>query len=248
MAQQAVWHLKRVTLRIPVPSVAALRGRAWIVGPPLLLGLIGALVATQLEATAWRAKAEVAYMSNPSVFPPAPDGAEAAQYRELQARLARSPKLAARVVRIAEVPGLTAAQFLQHSTATAPSDADMLTLSVTYRPSAAAVRLTNAYATEFVRFKNDLNLRRIRGTLRRLKPRIDELRSRGQTVVSEALPQQQQDLETEIQLGHTTSVVRPADGASSFRPHALRNGLFGGALGASLGVVLILGLATLRRS
>jgi hypothetical protein len=28
MAEQAVWQLKRVTLRIPVPSVAALRGRA----------------------------------------------------------------------------------------------------------------------------------------------------------------------------------------------------------------------------
>jgi hypothetical protein len=38
MAQQAVWHLKRVTLRIPVPSVAALRGRAWMVGPPPCLG------------------------------------------------------------------------------------------------------------------------------------------------------------------------------------------------------------------
>jgi hypothetical protein len=50
MAQQAVWHLKRVALRIPVPvpSVAAFRGRAWMVGPPLLLGLLGALVATQL--------------------------------------------------------------------------------------------------------------------------------------------------------------------------------------------------------
>ena len=27
MAEQALWHLKRVTLAIPLPSVAALRGR-----------------------------------------------------------------------------------------------------------------------------------------------------------------------------------------------------------------------------
>jgi capsular polysaccharide biosynthesis protein len=190
------------------------------------------VVATQLQATAWRGKAEVLFVSNPSLSPPAPDGAEAAQYRGLQARLARSPKLAARVVRTAEVPGLTAAQFLQHSSATPVSDADVLTLSVIYRSSAAAVRLTNAYATEFVRFKDDLNLRTIREILRANEARIDEVRSRGRI----------------SSVSTSTSLVRPADGASSFRPHALRNGLFGGALGALLGVVLVLGLAALRRS
>jgi hypothetical protein len=32
--------------------------------------------------------------------------------------------------------------------------------------------------------------------------------------------------------------VQPADGATSFRPHALRNGLLGGVLGVLLGVAV----------
>ena len=180
-----------------------------------------------------------------------PGGADLTQYLEAQARLARSPKVAARVVRIAEVPGLTAARFLRHSSARPVSDADVLTLSVTYRPSAAAVRLTNAYAAEFVRFKNDRDLRTIREALRATEADIAELRARGQTgtPVYEALVQKQQQLKAvAIQFARTTSVLEPADRASSFRPHALRNGLVGGALGSSLGVVLVLGMAALRRA
>jgi uncharacterized protein involved in exopolysaccharide biosynthesis len=254
MAQQAVWQLKRVTLRIPVPSVAALRGRSWMVGPALLLGLLGALLATQLQATAWRGEAEVFFNTTNLAIPLIatsypPGGAD--QYLEAQARLARSPKLAARVVRIAELPGLTAAQFLQHSGARPVWDADVLTLSVTYRPSAAAVRLTNTYAAEFVRFKNNRDLRAIRAALRVTEARIAELRARGQsdTPAYEALVQTQQQLTAlAIQFARTTSVREPADRASSFRPHALRNGLVGDALGAVLGVVLVLGVAALRRA
>jgi hypothetical protein len=254
MAQQAVWHLKRVTLRIPVPSVAALRGRAWMVGPPLLLGLLGALIATQLQATAWRGKAEVS-LNLPELAiqltSTTPDGVDPTEYLATQARLARSPALAERVVQIAEVPGISAAQFLQHSSARPASDADLLTLSVNYRPSAAAVRLTNTYAAEFVRFSTDQYLRPIRELLRATEARIDELRARGQTGTPryEALVQRQRDLETlGIQFAQTASVLEPADRASSFRPHALRNGLVGGALGALFGVVLVLGVAALRRA
>jgi hypothetical protein len=49
MAEQAVWHLKRVPLAIPVPSIAAIRTRIWMLGPPLLLGLLAALIAMQLQ-------------------------------------------------------------------------------------------------------------------------------------------------------------------------------------------------------
>jgi hypothetical protein len=254
MAQQAVWHLKRVTLRIPVPSVAALRGRAWMVGPPLLLALLGALIATQLQATVWRGKAEVSFNLPElaiQLTSTTPDGTDPTQYLATQARLARSPALAERVVQIAEVPGLTAAQFLQHSSARPVSDADLLTLSVSYRPSAAAVRLTNTYAAEFVRFSNDQQLRPIQEMLRTIEARIDELRARGQTRTPEyeALVQKQQDLEAVAsQFAQRATVLTPADRASSFRPHALRNGLVGGALGALLGAVLVLGVAALRRA
>ena len=80
---------------------------------------------------------------------------------------------------------------------------------------------------------------------------IDELRARGQTGTPayEDLVQREQELKTlGIQFARTTSVLERADRASSFRPHALRNGLVGGALGAVLGVALVLGVAALRRA
>jgi hypothetical protein len=43
-----------------------------------------------------------------------------------------------------------------------------------------------------------------------------------------------------------TMSVQAADGATSFRPHALRNGLLGGALGVLLGGALAVGIAKRR--
>lgn len=63
MAEQAVWQIKRLALTIPVPSIAAIRTRAWMLAPPLLLGLLAALIAVMVQGTAWRAKAEVSLMS-----------------------------------------------------------------------------------------------------------------------------------------------------------------------------------------
>ncbi|HXL43570.1 MAG TPA: hypothetical protein VN960_05865 [Gaiellaceae bacterium] len=89
MAEQAVWHLKRVTLAIPVPSVAAIRARAWMIGPPLLLGLLAALIATQVQARAWRGQAEVSF----AVATPAEPGLQPTidpmvRFLDVQARLA----------------------------------------------------------------------------------------------------------------------------------------------------------------
>jgi len=205
MTEQVVWRLKRVTLAIPVPSVAAIRARAWMVGPPLLLGLLGAFIATQLQTPSWRSKAEVGIrvseLAPGSATPPTVlvdffGDRYPRRYLDAQARLARSPQIAARVVRAAGVPDLSAAQFLRHSSAKLVSDTDILTLSVTYRRRAPAVRLANAYASEFTRYKNELDIRQVQDLLHRLRARIMRLRARGQTVapVHEALVQQLSDL------------------------------------------------------
>jgi hypothetical protein len=240
VAEQAVSQLKSVRPRISVPSVAALRARAWMVGPPLLFGLVGVLIAVGMQGTTWHSKAEVRFnvanimapLTATTFLPSSPT------YTEVQARLARSPALAARVVRDAHVSGLTATKFLRHSSATPVSDADVLDLSVIYRPRATAVRLANLYATEFVRLKCAVDLQSIDQALRRLQRRLRG-RDLHEPRYTELLGAQSALKVFRDQLRNSTSVYRRADGASSFRPHALRNGLIGGALGVLLGVALV---------
>jgi hypothetical protein len=156
-----------------------------------------------------------------------------------------------RVVRAAGVQGVTAAQFLRHSSAKASSDGSgFLTLSVAYRQRTAAVRLTNAYATEFVRFKNDVDKRNLReAALRENQGAIKGLRANGLTGIPafKELVQKQRDLRSgrvsplsgvAAQVRADATAMR-ADGATSVRPHALRNGIFGGVIGALLGLALV---------
>ena len=219
-----------------------------MVGPPLLLGLLAALTATRVQATTWRSKAEVAF--NLPIGPVPAVSLTPHQSKRLTSRpislesLTRSPALAVRVVQAAAVPGITAAQFLRHSSAKSRMDTGILTLSVTYRPRAAAVRLTNAYATAFVQFKNVLLLRQVQELSREYEAPIKSLRARGQTgtFAYKTLVA----LRSELRMP-TASVLSLADGASSFRPHALRNGLLGGGLGALLGLAFTLGVAARPR-
>jgi hypothetical protein len=127
MAEQAVLRVHRMRRAISGSSAAVVRPAVWLLGPPLLLGLLAALIAMQLEGQAWRSKAEV-------VFRVQPLGPE---YMEMQAKLARSQDLASRVVVEAGVPGMTAKRFLRHSSASPPSDTGPLPSSV---PTSPAVR------------------------------------------------------------------------------------------------------------
>lgn len=119
MAEQVVWATKRVTLAVPVPSVAALRTRVWLVGPPLLLALLGAVLAIQAPKQTFRSQSEVIFRSGPSVRleqDVSPAAVRVARGKPTEV-VAHSPALAERVIRAAGVPGITPAQFLRHSDA-----------------------------------------------------------------------------------------------------------------------------------
>jgi capsular polysaccharide biosynthesis protein len=206
MTEQVVWRVKRVTLPIPVPSVAALRARAWMVLPPLLLGALAAVIATQVQRPVWRGESKLVVPLRESPQSGQPVSPMPLQpFMQTLASLAHSDVLAARVVRSAGIPGLSAADFLRHSSVRSKPDSAVLNLSVTYRPRSAARRLTNVYATVFARSTN--------GHLR------------------------------------TPFVVVLDHGriTSSFRPHLVRNGLLGGALGALIGIALMFGIAVWRQ-
>jgi capsular polysaccharide biosynthesis protein len=246
MAEQAVWHLKRVKLAVPVPSVAAIRARAWMLGPPLLLGLLAALLAIQVPQRTFRAQAQVLF----SISDPVPRAQDprllaiegSSGFMTTQATLARSPELARRVIAAAGVPAITPAQFLRHSGARPQSDSSVLNLSVSHRKADAAIRLANAYADQFTRYKTERDLAGIKKVLSQLDATINSLRARGLTgsPAYEALVKHRVELQTAgALLAGRARVLQAAERASSFRPHALRNGIIGGLLGALLGIALV---------
>jgi hypothetical protein len=169
-------------------------------------------------------------------------------YLEAQAEIARSPALAERVVQVAGVQGISARKFLRHSSAKPELDADILRLSVTYRSGAAAVRLSNAYAAEFRRYTHERDTRTIRAMLHEIESAISRLRAQGQagSAAYSALVQKRADLKSVAAQLFIPLRVQPADGATSFRPHALRNGLLGGVLGVLLGVAVAVAIVKRR--
>jgi uncharacterized protein involved in exopolysaccharide biosynthesis len=256
MAEQAVWRVKRIILPIPVPSLSGVRSRLWMVGPPLLLGLVAALLAMQAQDARFRAKAEVSanmlgaepayyYGTNGQLLA----GQDPSRFMTGQASVARSPEVARRVVAAADVPRITAAWFLRHSSAKPQPNTSILDLSVSHPKAAVAVRLSNSYASQFVRFKTERDLSGINRAIRAIKLRIESLRDSGMTdsPVYGTLVQQRLDLKTMgALLSHSASVLQQADSATKMRPHALRNGILGGVIGALLGVGLVVAVAGRR--
>jgi hypothetical protein len=188
MTEQAVWRVKRIILPIPLPSLPGVRSRLWMLGPPLLLGLAAALVAMQAQGAAFRAKAEVSisfvsplpnprYYANPQLLAER----NASLVMTTQASFARSPALARRVVAATDVPRITAAWFLRHSSAKPEPNASILDLSVTHPKAAVAVRLSNSYASQFERFKTERDVFAIKKTIRAIETELRRLRDLGMT-------------------------------------------------------------------
>jgi hypothetical protein len=119
--------------------------------------------------------------------------------------------------------------------------------SVSYRHRDAAVRLANAYAAQFTRFQAEINRNSLDPLLRWYQARIEALAARGQTGAAyryRDLLATKHELERQAR---NAVVLEKAEGAAKVHPHALRNGLLGGALGALIGVVLTVGVAARRR-
>ena len=112
---------------------------------PLLFGAAGALSAVQLEKPA--AQRATAQVRNVLLSPPFVGGGHQSRFWSIDP-LAREKNLVERVLRAANVSGLTEAEFLDHSRVAARSYSD-LDFSVTSTSSATAIRLANIYASEY---------------------------------------------------------------------------------------------------
>jgi Mrp family chromosome partitioning ATPase len=227
--------------------VAIARRRAWIVLIPLLLAPLMAVFLSSQQTALYQASAQiyvkradiaaaVAGVTDPTLQ------VDPVRFLQTEADVARDPKLARRVVGAAAIPGETVGAFLGSSSVSPDPDADLLNVSVTNETPKYAVKLTNAYAEEFTKYRTELDTARINDALKNLRARIASLRGHGVSVDSPAyatLLDSQTRLETVGKLlANNTQVLQPARGAGKIRPRTRRNGILGMLLGGLLGVGL----------
>jgi hypothetical protein len=200
---------------------------------PLIFALLGALLLMNWQKPSYQATSVVgggAWSESPRVFTRA------------QALIARSPELAARVVAAAGVPGMNPGKLLAASVVIPAADADLLRFSVSDAHSRDAIVLVNTYASEFARYKAERDSAAVKSALRSLNMKIESLQANGGTTapVYSTLIQRRAQLKTLGRLlSAQVSVLQPAEHASAFRTHTVRNGLLGGVLGGLLGIGLV---------
>jgi Mrp family chromosome partitioning ATPase/capsular polysaccharide biosynthesis protein len=225
--------------------LAILRRRKWIIVVLSLVAAASAYAVSQAESPVYRASAQilvnrssvvsaVTNVTDPAIGDPT-------RFLATEASIARSPELAARVASAAKVPGVTGGDVLGASSVTPSSSADLLNVSVSWPNPGDAVRLANAYATEFTQYKTELDTNRISQALSSLKVRIASLKAAGATTSPSyaTLIQDQSQLETiGTLLANNTTVLQPATDAGKVHPRPLHTGILGGLLGAVLGLGL----------
>jgi polysaccharide biosynthesis transport protein len=160
---------------------------------------------------------------------------------ETQAELARTPVVVERTLTAAGVSDLTVDDFLDNSSVTGRSDADLLAFSVRDRDDDRAEQLATAYAQQFLRYRRELSTTAIADARERVQEQLDELEATGQkrTIPYRDLSETAQQLLTlESLQGSDASVVRPATGADQVEPRPRRNGLLGLVVGLAIGIGL----------
>ena len=231
--------------------LAIARRRKWVI---LALPVIAATVAyvlSAMEAPVYQASAKVlvnrAAGFSTDITGTDPTIYDAARYLTTQANIARSPTLAARVATKSEVPGMTPGAVLGASSVLPDPDADVLGFSVSGGNAASVVKLVNAYAYEFTRYKTELDTARINDALRVVRSRMAALARQGQigsTTYQTLVQSENQLLTTEKLVSNNTTVLEGAAYAGQLSPKPRRNLLAGGLLG----LVIALGLALLAEA
>jgi succinoglycan biosynthesis transport protein ExoP len=220
--------------------LAILRRRAWIVIAVPVLAASTAYALSTRQTPSYEAHSVVYINTSPvaAAFAGVNPSYDPGNLLANQATLARSEELAARVVRRADIPGVTPGAFLGQSSASPRSDTDFLDLAVSSQDPRVAVALANAYAEEYKRFKNEFDTGNVEKALQSVQEQIRTLRAQGNTgspAYDEAVAARAR-LQTFGFLAKSASIQSTAEGATKTRPLPRRNAILGGLLGALLGI------------
>ena len=156
------------------------------------------------------------------------------RFAQTQASIARAPALARQTLRAARLRGVTARDFLAHSSVSAQPNEDLLRFAVENGSAAQAVMLATEYARQFPIYRRSLDEEALARTQAEVQQRLDRLESEGQrgSVLYKTLAGTRQQLSA-IEALQTTSaqLVRPADEATQTSPRPVRALLLGLILG-----------------
>jgi Mrp family chromosome partitioning ATPase/capsular polysaccharide biosynthesis protein len=219
------------------------RRRKWIIVMAVVLVPAGAVAFSLQQQKLYRASADVLLnqqnlgtqlngIPDPTVYQQ-PD-----RKAQTQADLAGGPAVARRAIADAGLAGLRpTVELLSSSSVTAKQNADLLHFAVTDSNPTFAVRLVNAYANAYIRYRAQLETGALVQAKRDVTARLDQLKSG--TAAYEALVEKGNTLDTMIALASKPAfLVDPATDAAQVQPRPLRNGILGGVLGLVLGVAL----------
>src|SRR5262249_22642636 len=166
---------------------------------------------------------------------------QADRIAQTQADLARVPAVARQTLDAVGLRHRSIQSFLSQSSAAAAQNANLLELSVTDRSATLAKALATAYATEFARYRAQLDTAPLQKAKREVDQRLESLAARGDTKsgVYQELVSKSDTLDTMMALQTGNAVpVKKAAGAGQVQPRPVRNGILGLALGILLGIGL----------
>jgi polysaccharide biosynthesis transport protein len=234
--------LRHATLR---DYLRVVNRRKWIIAQSIVLLPLVAVGLSLHQPKMYRASAEVllatqnvANQLNGISDPTLSQNAD--RHAQTQADLARVPAVASETLRLAGLKR-SVDNFLNHSSASAKTNADLLELSVEdHRPDVAR-RLTTAYAQAFSHYRAQLDTAPYVNAKSRARAQLSDMAdAHGQkSRAYEALVGKVDQLDQMIALLTRNAVpVQTPDHATQVQPRPVRNGILGLVLGIVLGVAL----------
>jgi Mrp family chromosome partitioning ATPase/capsular polysaccharide biosynthesis protein len=160
-----------------------------------------------------------------------------------QARLARVPTIATRVLAAAGLTDRGISDFLGHSSISADQSTDLLTFDVTDRNPHLAAKLATLYAEQYIAYRQQLDTLALVQASQEVQKQVDQLRNAGQigsTLYANLVGQLEQLKTARTLLASDTLLVRTANGAAKVEPRPKRTALIGLALGLVLGLGVLL--------
>jgi polysaccharide biosynthesis transport protein len=160
---------------------------------------------------------------------------------QTQAALARTPEVARRVLAQVEVPQQDPQSFLESSSVTARTNADLLVFRVTDPDPVRARELAAAYARQFTLYRRELDtgaLERARAEVSEQLRELEGAGERGTDLYSQLADSEQRLRMLEVLQTSNAFVVRDGDEATQVQPRPLRNVVLGVLLGLMLGIGL----------
>ncbi|HEV7564989.1 MAG TPA: Wzz/FepE/Etk N-terminal domain-containing protein [Microbacteriaceae bacterium] len=241
MRQAAPTHVS--TLR---DYLQVVRRRKWIIVEAVLIVPLAALAFSLHQHAQYQGSAQVLLsqqdLANQLTATPSYTNIPADRQAQTQAELARVPAVAQQAIKATRTP-MSATKFLAASTATAGTNADLLTFTFTSPDPELASRLATAYARAYVHYRLSVDTAAINAALTEVENELKTLPSHG--ALYDSLVAKTTQLRTLAALKTANaSVVRDAGAAVQTAPRTKRNLVLGVLLGLFLGV----GLAFLREA